>query len=183
MKATTILASVAISLLALFGCGGSSDDPTDFVNADAKAAGDNNLFLALDCRNPPNTLACNRVWVQVRTSKAKERVKVAVKRWAAKTNDGWVYFKLPKLRFTSLSSPRAAPGNPSWSQKQWVGTVRDAVVGLLQVPLKGKLPEGRERWVGNNPPIRADIVVATEDSDGAGGTETYRQVVLLAGHG
>ncbi|MBK5233901.1 MAG: hypothetical protein JJE13_13090 [Thermoleophilia bacterium] len=200
MRKKLLLACVIAGLALVAGCGDNSEGSNDSGEV---AAPPNSLdkdtpvvvgshgpgrvrvaLMALDCRNPPNTLACDRIWVQVQTAKKKERVSAEILRWSAKASTGWVYvYSTPKDRRLSTLRTAEAVNGPRWAQRLWTGTIRNAGIGSLQKPLEGKLPEGAERWVGNNPKIRADLIVTTRGPKGPTYSKRFRNVTFIAGHG
>lgn len=137
--------------------------------------------LALDCRNPPNTLDCDRVWVQVNTRIRMRRLSIRINRWWAGSDDGWA----PSGQVMSLPTKlRTAPSRDApmpvaaRSGTVWGGVIRPAGLRGGGGAFERALPGPGGRWVGTDPRIRADLQVITPR-----GRWDFWNVELIAGHG
>jgi len=141
--------------------------------------------LALDCRNPPNTLDCDRVWVQVNTRIRMKRLSIRVNRWWAGRGDGWVssgqVMSLPTKLRTAPSGNTPMPV-AARSGTVWGGVIQQAGLRGGGAAFERTLPGPGGRWVGTgvgaDPRIRADLQVITPR-----GRWDFRNVELIAGHG
>lgn len=146
-------------------------------------------LLALDCRNPPNTLDCDRVWVNVGTRISMKRLWVRIQRWSVKTPDGWTFSDRVSSRPTWLRPAgarhsRIIPPVSGRSRTVWTGVVSSAGLRRGGAAFKRALPAPGERWIGVAPRIRADVEVI----EAGGGSYPdrswrFRHVHLIAGHG
>lgn len=153
-----------------------------------------NPILALDCRNPPNTLRCDRVWVHLSTRTGMAQVSVRINRWSARSPEGWVHgarvISLPtRLRTSSPSDlpiPTSAkvpsnlplPKSVAVPRTVWEASISRAGLGTSGEDFEQTLPGPGGKWVGNNPGIRADLEVISPR-----GRWNFRRVRLIAGHG
>ncbi len=141
-------------------------------------------FLALDCHQP-NTLDCDRVWVQVNTRIRMRRLSVRINRWWAGSADGWVpsgqIMSLPTKLGGTPSDKNPVPG-AALPGTVWGGVIRQAGLRGGKPAFERALPVSGEYWVGTgtraDPRIRADLEVISPR-----GRWDFWNVGLIAGHG
>ena len=124
-------------------------------------------FMALDCRKPPNTLSCDRVYLSLATRLPMADVSVRVGDRTA------------RLRAAG-SHGDAVPGG--MRRTLWMGYLGRAGLTRPGSPLEVALPPGRKRWTGE-PPVAADLEVIYRRPGAAPRWWIFRDVNLLAGHG
>ena len=125
-------------------------------------------FMALDCRQPANTLACERVAFRVYTRVPMKRLAVRIGGEAGPTLD--------------LRANRRRAGYPVLPGTVWRGTLRDAGLRTPGSPLFVDLPASRSRWSGT-PPVRVTMEVIARRPGGPSGTWRFPRTELAAGHG
>lgn len=141
-----------------------------------------NPTLALDCRTPPNTLECDRVWVHLLTRIGMRQVSARINRWSARTPEGWLYgdrvISLPTRLKTSASRHLPVPVSAALSRTVWGGAIPSAGLGSSGDAFERSLPGPGGKWIGTNPEIRADLEIISPR-----GRWSFRDVRLIAGHG
>ncbi|MGK2932882.1 MAG: hypothetical protein ACSLFD_08975 [Solirubrobacterales bacterium] len=125
-------------------------------------------FMALDCRRPPNTLGCDRVFIHISSRVPMSRVAVQI------GGRGQIFDLRPNRR-----PDGAAPALPRTS---WRGHMPDAGLTEPGSPLEVKLESGETSWVGI-PRVRADVEVIARRPEGPAFVLNFPRTQLAAGHG
>lgn len=135
-------------------------------------------WMALDCRNPPNTLGCDRVYVFVVARQPMRSLSVYLYD-RSRPGKTWVRLHTAHPHRNGVSPPGSMP-----PRTVWTGVIRNAGFRRQGSALEIPIPPGRKRWFGV-PPVAADLAVIARPVRDKWSTSprVFRNIRLAAGHG